>query len=369
MVAQIAIRRIGVVAVAVAVLAACSFDDGVDERDPDDDRMARSNAALGAAIDADEPGCSAAVGVEGEVVWTGTGGVANLESGAELTPDTVFDIGQVTNQFTATAVLLLAQEGRLRLDDTVSAYLDGLPAWASAVTVDDLVHHTSGLPDYVDLLLDQGHQPEDVTTQVQAIDAVANTVEPRFEPGSIFRYSRSDYLLLAEIVHAVTGSSLPQVLAERVFEPLDLDMTMDPAARIPNKAVSYRKRLGSSYERVDWAWEQVGDGGIQSTPSELVRWADNFRTGDVGGSTLRYAQLAGAPPTSLSVSDRPDIERYGAGFFVSIDGGLFDVGQWEGFTTALEITPDRRVAAAAACNSDWLVPSATASILTLIWSS
>jgi CubicO group peptidase (beta-lactamase class C family) len=85
-----------------------------------------------------------------------------------LTPDTVFDIGKVTNQLTATAVLLLADEGELRLDDPVSAYVDGLPAWADDVTVTNLIHHTSGLPDYVDLLTDQGFEPQDPTTQAQA---------------------------------------------------------------------------------------------------------------------------------------------------------------------------------------------------------
>jgi CubicO group peptidase (beta-lactamase class C family) len=89
--------------VAVIGLAACSIGSGADEqRDSDDQRATRSDAALGAAIDSDEPGCSGAVGVEGEVVWTGAQGVADLESGAMLTPETVFDIGKVTNQLTAT---------------------------------------------------------------------------------------------------------------------------------------------------------------------------------------------------------------------------------------------------------------------------
>jgi CubicO group peptidase (beta-lactamase class C family) len=356
--------------VTLALFCACTLTSSPDEdRIPDaEGRAERSDAALGAAIRAGRPGCSGAVGVQGDLVWTGALGVADLESGAELTPETVFDIGKVSNQFTATTVLLLAIEGELRLEDPVSAYLDGRPAWAAQVTIDDLVHHTSGLPDYVDLLLDRGHQPEDVTTQGQAMEAVAAVAEPRFEPGSAFRYSSTDYLLLAEIVHVVTGTPLPQVLAERVFEPLDLEMTMDPVASFPGKAVSYRRTVGG-FEPVDWAWEQVGDGGIQTTPSELVRWADNYRTGRLGGSALRYAQLAGAARTSLSVSERLEIERYGAGFFIGIDGGLSDLGQWEGYTTALEITPDRRVAAAVACNNDWLVPSATATILTVIWSS
>jgi CubicO group peptidase (beta-lactamase class C family) len=145
-------------------------------------------------------------------------------------------------------------------------------------------------------------------------------------------------------------------------------MTMAPSAQIRDRAVSYRKAVGDVYEEIDWAWEQVGDGGIQTTPAELVKWADNFRTGRLGGSTIQYAQWAGAPKTSLSVYERFETERYGAGFFIGIGGELFDTGQWEGYTTALEITPNRRVAAAVACNSEWFVPSATATILTLIWS-
>jgi CubicO group peptidase (beta-lactamase class C family) len=355
---------------AVVLLTACTVVPNPDEdRVPQsDDRATRSDAALGAAIQPDEPGCSGAVGVDGEVVWTGTRGIANLRSGAELTVDTVFDIGWVSNQFTATAVLLLVDEGRLRLEDPVAKYLSGLPSWADDVTIDHLIHHTSGLPDYVDLLQEQGVQLEDAVSQADALEAVASVTELRANPGFMFQLSGSNYLLLAEIVHTVTGSTLPQVLADEVFAPLELDMVMDSSADIPEKAVSYREAVGSGFEEVDWAWEQVGDGGIQTTPSELVRWADNYRTGRLGGSTLQYARLAGATRTSLSTSSRYEAQLYGAGIFIGIDGGLFDVGQWEGFTTALEITPDRRVAAVVACNSRWLVPSATATILTLIWS-
>jgi CubicO group peptidase (beta-lactamase class C family) len=358
------------VSIAVFLLAACTAIQSPDEdRVPDaDDRSGRSDAALGAAIKPDEPGCSGAVAVEGEVVWTGNRGLADLGSSAELTADTVFDIGKVTNQFTATVVLLLVDEGKIRLEDPMSTYLSGWPNWADDISVDQLIHHTSGLPDVVDLLLERGFQPQDAVTQQDALDALASVAELRFSPGRMFQYSSANYLLLAEIVHAVTGSRLPQVMAANVFAPLELDMAMDPAAEIPDKAISYEKTVGGGYDEVDWAWEQVGDGGIQTTPSELVRWADNYRTGRLGGSTLQYARLAGAARTSLSVSSRYETELYGAGIFIGIDGGLFDLGEWEGFTTALEITPDRRVAAAVACNSPWFVPSATATILTLIWS-
>jgi CubicO group peptidase (beta-lactamase class C family) len=210
---------------------------------------------LGPAIFADQPGCSGAVGVEGDVVWTGARGIANLESGARLSEDTIFDIGKVANQLTATAVFLLAEEGELRLDDPVSAYLDGLPDWADEITVSNLVHHTSGLPDYVELLMDEGFERHDATTQEQAVRALTTTADLQFASGSRFRYSGSDYLLLAEIVHAATGSTLPLILTQRVFEPLELDMTMDLSGHLPDKAVSYRRVVGGSYEDADWAWD------------------------------------------------------------------------------------------------------------------
>jgi CubicO group peptidase (beta-lactamase class C family) len=98
----------------------------------------------------------------------------------------------VANQLTATAVLLLSEEGELRLDDPVSAYLDGLPDWADEVTVSNLVHHTSGLPDYVELLMDQGFERHDATTQEQAVRALSTRADLRFASGSRFRYSGSD---------------------------------------------------------------------------------------------------------------------------------------------------------------------------------
>jgi CubicO group peptidase (beta-lactamase class C family) len=119
---------------------------------------------LDGAINADEPGCSAAVGVEGRVVWTGVRGVANLATGAKITAGTVFDIASVSKQFTASAVLLLAVAGKLALDDPLSKYVPGLPAWSANVTVAQLMHHTSGIPDYVDLLEAQGYQQSDRAT-------------------------------------------------------------------------------------------------------------------------------------------------------------------------------------------------------------
>lgn len=301
---------------------------------------ASSQDVLDGAINADEPGCSAAVGVEGKVIWSGVRGIADLASGAKITTDTVFDIASVSKQFTATAILLLVEAGKLTLDDPISQYVPELPDWAQTVTVEQLMHQTSGIPDYVALLAARGYQVSDRTIEAEARQALAAAPELQFKPGTRFDYSNSNYLLLGEIVHRASGQPLPEFLSAEIFQPLGLAMVVDPVGKVPNKAVSYEKGTGgnrSEYRVGNPAWEQIGDGGIQTTPSQLARWADNYRTGSVGGLKLLEAQLAGAVETEPGGGD-----RYGAGIVSRADGTLDHAGAWAGFVTAFHISSDRR---------------------------
>jgi CubicO group peptidase (beta-lactamase class C family) len=124
-----------------------------------------SQNVLNSAVQANAPGCSAAVGIEGKVAWTGVSGLANMTIGAKVTADTVFDIASVSKQFTATAILLLAEAGKLTLEDTLSQYMSEMPPWAANVTLTQLMHHTSGVPDYTGLLQEQGFSYVDRTTE------------------------------------------------------------------------------------------------------------------------------------------------------------------------------------------------------------
>ncbi len=299
------------------------------------------------------------------MVWTGARGVADLSTGVSLTADTVFGIASVSKQFTATAILLLAIDGHLSTQDIVSSHLPTLANWARQVRIVDLLHHTSGIPDYIALLQSQGYSFSERTTHDQAVQALAATPALRFKPGTTFEYSNSNYLLLAEIVHRVSGMPLPQFLRERIFGPLDLDMAMDTTGKIPGMAISYAQGPAGNRLRVaDSPWEQVGDDGIKSTPSDLVRWADNYRTGKIGGKALLDAQLAGRVPD-------PAGGDYGAGIEVTRDGSLKHGGSWAGFRTAFLVTPDRSTAFAVSCNADYHRPTAhslTARLRT-IWAS
>ena len=325
------------------------------------DQAARSLKVLDRAIKKSKPGCSAAVGIAGKVVWADAVGVADLDSGTKITTDTAFDIASVSKQFTATAALLLAGAGELSVDDPVSDYVPGLPAWARTVTIDQLIHQTSGIPDYVGLLYDAGYEDGDRTTNADALKALAKAKELDFKPGTQWEYSNSNYLLLGQVVERASGQSLSDFLRAEIFKPLGLKMVLDPARPVPTLAESYTRDDGK-YTVATTAWEQTGDGSIQTTPSQLVIWADNYRTGAVGGPTLLAAQVDGAVTTDADTGD-----RYGAGIFVGADGTLEHDGAWAGFLTDFSVSADRSHAVAVSCNSDHQDPTAIAGELAEIW--
>lgn len=322
---------------------------------------ARSQRLLDDAIKVGAPGCSAAIGFKGRVVWTGVRGIANMSTGDPITTDTVFDIASVSKQFTATAVLLLTERGKLTLDDPLSRYVLGLPPWAATVTLAQLMHQTSGIPDYVGLLQADGYQYSDRTTEDQAMQALAAVPNLEFQPGTKFEYSNSNYLLLGEIVHRASAAPLPQFLDAEIFRPLGLTMVMDPVGQVSDKAVSYEKG-DDEYQATKSVWEQIGDGAIQTTPSQLVYWADNYRTGVVGGPALLDAQLSGAVETEPGGAD-----RYGAGIYLKANGMLDHDGTWAGFVTTFRISKDRLKSLAVSCNTDKQDPEALADSLEQLW--
>ena len=354
--------RIGVM-VGALLLSGCSAGDVERNAEPPPaPESIDSDALLTRRLDSDKPGCSAAVGVDGTVVWAGARGVADLASGQDLNTDTIFDIASVSKQFTATAILLLAADGGLSTGDPVSVHLPGLPTWAEQVTIAHLLHHTSGLPHYSEILEAQGYLPSQGTTQAQAVQALAHSPALRSRPGSRYEYGNSSYLLLAEIVRSVSGMPLPRFLQERIFEPLGLGMTMDPTADIPGKAIRHTDALdGRGLQAADRGWEQIGGTGVQATPSDLVRWADNYRTGKIGGRRLLDAQLADTVESNLPGT------AYGAGIAIKPDGALFHDGGLPGVGTYFEIMADRHTAVAVACNFEDVNPAFLAEELRKIW--
>jgi CubicO group peptidase (beta-lactamase class C family) len=304
--------------------------------------------ALFASITATTPGCTVAVSREGEVQFAEAYGASRLRSRRAMTPETVVDIGSTSKQFTATAVLLLARQGRIDLGAHVSTYLPSLPRWARKVTIAQMMHHTSGIADYIGLLYDSGVTDADPASDADAL-RVLKTSKLESAPGSKWQYSNSNYFLLAHVVFAVTGRDMGNYLRREVFEPLKLDAEMEPNTTDPRKATSYARK-GGRWVVADSLWEQLGDGGVQTTPTQLVRWASQYWKPTIGGPGLLRDRTRGAVPTGEEPGG-----RYGAGIFTRRDPALGRVlghdGGWAGFVTTFSVLPERHLAVAATCTS------------------
>jgi CubicO group peptidase (beta-lactamase class C family) len=320
------------------------------------DKSARSMEAIAELVPAAEPGCSAAVGRKGAVIWAGAGGLADLANGIPVTTSTRFDIASVSKQFTATAILMLQREGLLSVGDPIGMYVDGLPAWGTTVTLDQLIHHTSRIPDYWVELDKIGIGFSDPADQQTTLNAIRR--EKRLEPGTGFLYSNSNYVLLAEVVGRVSGQPLPEFLADRIFTPLGLDMVLAPTLHAPDIALSYDDDL----QLQEAGWTSYGHTGIITTPSELVRWGDQYR-GLLDGVESEFIQDDFFDGQVYEAEG----EYYAAAMDIEVDGDLNHTGRMGGFVTDFTVSADRMTTIAVMCNGHLSKRFELASALWGIW--
>lgn len=295
------------------------------------------------------PGCALGISRGGSYTTRGYG-LASIELGVPITPSTVFDIGSVSKQFTAMAVVLLAQDGKLSLDDEIQKFVPEVPRYAAPVTIRQLLHHTSGLRDYIDILGWSGIGDEAVTTDADALRAISRQKATNFAPGSEFLYSNSGFFLLSVIVKRASGVSLRDFAARRVFAPLQMTHTQYVDRHemiVPGKAGSYGQGAGGEFVLALANWEQTGDGAVNTTVEDLFKWDRNFETGTVGGEVgLREMQTAGVLTGGKSIT-------YALGLTVDSLRGARRVshgGAWAGFRAHLLRFPDQKVSLISLCN-------------------
>jgi CubicO group peptidase (beta-lactamase class C family) len=250
---------------------------------------ARLNAVFAPWDDDSSPGVAVAVIREGEIVFEKGYGIAQLEYGVAIGPSTVFHVASVSKQFTAMAVTLLAHEGKVSLDDDVHEYLPWLPEVGATVTVRHLLHHTSGVRELMTLLELGGWSEADMVSGDQVRSVLGRQRGLNFSPGSRFQYSNTGYVLLAEIVSAVSGQSFREFTRERIFDPLGMKQTHfhdDYREIVPNRAYSYLKQDSGGFRKAVLTFGYVGSTGLFTTAHDLVLWLDNFRQADVGGRAV-----------------------------------------------------------------------------------
>jgi CubicO group peptidase (beta-lactamase class C family) len=237
----------------------------------------------------DSPGCALGVVKDGATIYQHNYGLADVEHSGPITGSTVFSVGSVSKQFTAFAIYLLAQEGKLALDDEVRKYLPELHDFGKPITIRHLLHHTSGLRDQWQLLTLSSWRDDDVITQQDVLNMIWRQRELNFAPGDQFLYSNTGYTLLGLIVERVSGMSLRQFTDERVFKPLGMGHTHfheHYGDLLPDRAYSYDRQSDKSYAYVALSYSTVGPSGLFTTVEDLARWDENFYSGRVGGQDL-----------------------------------------------------------------------------------
>jgi CubicO group peptidase (beta-lactamase class C family) len=282
------------------------------------------------------PGASVLVVRDGKTIVRRTYGLSNMEQNLPATPATNYRLASVTKQFTAAAILLLAQDQKLTVDDPVTRWLPSLPAAADGVTIRHLLTHTSGLIDYEDVM-------EGITVPLRDAD-VLRLLEKHdrlnFRPGSGYRYSNSGYALLALIVERASGQTFAAFLHNRIFMPLGMSNTValeEGISTVANRAYGYSLAT-DGWKRTDQSLTSavLGDGGVYSSIDDLARW-DAALNGTLilSAESLRQAFT---PATDTDVAGA----QYGFGWFLK-DGGMYHTGETIGFRNAIVRDPARRL--------------------------
>ncbi|MFT6291925.1 MAG: CubicO group peptidase (beta-lactamase class C family) [Ilumatobacter sp.] len=296
------------------------------------------------------PGCSIALRHDG-VVDDWQFGLADVERNEPITAETIFDIGSVSKQITGGVIAVMSIDGVLSLNTPITQVFDRLPDGSDEITVSDLVHHVSGLPDYVDLI---DAELDEATNADDAFDAIAGASDLKFNPRTEFEYSNTNYFLLAELAGRYADTGFPALATELIFEPLGMTASVvrdDQGELLDEQAVGYTESNG------DWAivssgWQQTGDGAVHSTPLDLIIWADTFiepgQSGAIAGSTEWVDLMTSSGP----VQDE-DGTNYGFGLSMAADGDVvWHGGSWLGYSSYVGIRSGSAVAVAVTCNID-----------------
>lgn len=298
------------------------------------------------AYQGDVPGAAVLVLEDGVPVFRRAYGLADLEHRIKATAATDYRLASMTKQFTAAAILLLAEDGRLGLDDPVRKWLPSLPDAAGAVSIRELLTHTAGLIDYEDLI------PADATQQVHDADVLRLLERENrsyFEPGTRYRYSNTGYSLLSLIVSRASGRDFASFLRERIFVPLGMYATLAYEAgvsTVPHRAFGYSAD-GRGWTRTDQSLTSavLGDGGIYSSIDDLAKW-----DAALYGTRLLSRESLAAAFTPATDTDDGQV-RYGFGWRITGET-LWHSGETIGFRNVIVRFPRRHFTVIVLTNRD-----------------
>jgi CubicO group peptidase (beta-lactamase class C family) len=298
------------------------------------------------------PGCAVGVSRGGRSIFERAYGMADLEHDVPATPATIYEAGSVSKQFTAAAVVLLAQDGKLSLDDDVRTHIPEVPDYGTPITIRHLLTHTSGLRDWGSVAAIAGMpRGSRAYTHAHVLDIVSRQKALNYPPGAAYSYTNTGYNLLVMIVDRVSGMPFAEFTRTRLFEPIGMRRTQwrdDYTRIVKDRAIAYEARFDGGLS-MDMPFENVhGNGGLLTTVGDLLLWTENLETGKVGGPTFvkemhRQARLTNGREivyaSGLRVTRYNDIPE------------VSHTGTTAGYRAFLARYPQQRVAVALLCNT------------------
>ncbi len=338
-------------AAALAALGAAGLlTPGAQAGMTEDPRARSVEALLSSLISPEEPGAAVLVIEDGRVVFERGYGVTGLRTRHPIDGRTNFRLASVTKQFTAAAAMLLVRDGRLRYGDPLERFFPDFPEYGRAITIRQLLNHTSGLPDYEDLMapLDPSVPVEDVQIRdAGVLELLKRQAAGKFPPGAKWDYSNSGYVLLGLAIEKAAGSPFGRFLHDRIFAPLKMDHTLAYERgknTVPDRAYGHSREAGLWRETDQSPTSAtLGDGGVYSSLADLARWDEALRR----HTLLSRAEMEPAL-TPVRPAAGPPVEpggapaAYGFGWFLNPwkgRGRMWHSGETVGFRTAVERFP------------------------------
>jgi CubicO group peptidase (beta-lactamase class C family) len=297
------------------------------------------------------PGCAVGVSLNGQSVFEKAFGLAEMEHNIPNTPQTVFESGSVAKQFTAAALVMLEQDGKLKIDDPVKKYIPELPDYGKPVTIRHILTHTAGLRDWGSVMALTGAGRGDrVVTQPIALDVIYKQKALDFEPGAEYSYSNSGYQLAAEIVERVSGKKFGEFVGERIFKPLGMTNSSwrdDYRRLVPGRAQGYSK----SGPNAPWMLNMpimnvIGNGGMLTTVGDWLKWNAALDAKTFGEPFVAALETQGVLNDGRKIS-------YALGLDVGSYKGIKEIahsGGTAGYQTYLARFPEKKLSVAALCN-------------------
>jgi CubicO group peptidase (beta-lactamase class C family) len=340
----------------------------------------RIDSIFASLADGKSPGLAVFVRSRGGLLFQSGYGVRDLRTLARIDPHTDFRLASVTKQFTAMAAMLLIHDGKLRYDTALTSIFPDFPAYGRAITIRHLLTHTSGLPDYEDLMEAAGkaHGPTWTPAhQIQdreVLDLLKRQSAGKFAPGTSWSYSNSGYVTLGLIVAKVSGQPFGRFLHDRIFEPLHMANTRaygNGGNTVPNRAYGHA-RLSDKFAETDQSATSatLGDGGIYSNLADLEKWDEALEKHALLGreemqASLTPVRLAGGTEPQWPATPGDDNPApgqpvlYGFGWFLDPYRGrarMWHFGSTQGFRTAIERFTTDHLTIVVLCNRTDLDP-------------